>query len=100
MSIKDYGRVPFIPARTLRQHKVYDGSDDRFRSAARLKQALFREEKAWPIGRYKTARGTMRKMGNYLSEAAAAEGANFVSPEIAKTRSARGRLSGGWRTHR
>jgi hypothetical protein len=60
-----------------------DGSDDRFRSAARLRQALFREEKAWPIGRYKTAKGTMRKLGNYLSETAAAEGANFITPAIA-----------------
>lgn len=84
MSIETYGRVPFIPARTLRQHKVYDGSDDRFRAAARLQQALFREERAWPIGRYKTAKGKMRKMGNYLSEAAAVEGANFISPEIAQ----------------
>jgi hypothetical protein len=84
MSIEDYGRVPFIPAKTLRQYKVYDGGDDRFRSASRLKQALFREENSWPIGRYTTAKGTKRKMGNYLSEKAAHEGANFISPEIAK----------------
>jgi hypothetical protein len=84
VSIEDYGRVPFIPAQTLRQHKVYDNGDDRFRSAARLRQALFREEHSWPIGRYTTAKGTKRKMGNYLSEAAAHEGANFISPEIAK----------------
>ena len=84
MSIEVYGRVPFIPTKTLRQYKVYDGGDDRFRSASRLRQALFREEHSWPIGRYTTARGTKRKMGNYLSEAAADEGANFISPEIAK----------------
>jgi len=57
MSIEVYGRVPFIPAKTIRQYKVYDGGDDRFRSAARLRQALFREEKAWSIGRYTTAKG-------------------------------------------
>ena len=84
MSIEVYGRVPFIPTKTLRQFKVYDGGDDRFRSAARLRQALFREENSWPIGRYTTAKGTKRKMGNYLSETAAHEGANFISPEIAK----------------
>lgn len=84
MSIEDYGRVPFIPPQTLRQHKVFDNGDDRFRSAARLRQALFREEHSWPIGRYTTAKGTKRKMGNYLSETAAHEGANFISPEIAK----------------
>ena len=84
MSIEDYGRVPFIPEKTLRQFKVYDSGDDRFRSAARLRQALFREENSWPIGRYTTSKGTKRKMGNYLSEAAADEGANFISPEIAK----------------
>jgi len=84
MSIEDYGRVPFIPEKTLRQFKVYDSGDDRFRSAARLRQALFREENSWPIGRYTTSKGTKRKMGNYLGEAAADEGANFISPEIAK----------------
>ncbi|WP_213736049.1 hypothetical protein [Bradyrhizobium sp. dw_411] len=84
MSIEDYGRVPFISAKTLRQHKVYETGDDRFRSASRLKQALFREEHSWPIGRYTTAKGTKRKMGNYLSEAAADEGANFISSEIAR----------------
>ncbi|MBR1169678.1 PGN_0703 family putative restriction endonuclease [Bradyrhizobium liaoningense] len=84
MNTENYGRVPFIPAPTLRRHKVYEGGDDRFRSASRLQQALFREGRAWPIGRYKTARGTMRKMGNYLSAAAASEGANFISTEIAK----------------
>jgi hypothetical protein len=84
MSIEDYGRVPFIPAKTLRQHKVYDSGDHRFRSAMRLRQALYREENSWPMGRYTTAKGTKRKMGNYLSETAADEGANFISPEIAK----------------
>lgn len=84
MSIETYGRVPYIPNKTLRRYKVYDGADDRFRSAARLQQALFREQQGWPMGRYKTAKGKMRKMGNYLSEAAAAEGANFISPEIAR----------------
>jgi hypothetical protein len=84
MSIETYGRVPYIPNKTLRQHKVYDGADDRFRAASRMQQALFREQRGWPIGRYKTAKGTMRKMGNYLSEAAAADGANFISPDIAK----------------
>jgi hypothetical protein len=84
MSIEDYGRVPFIPAQTLRKHKVYDTGDDRFRAVARLRQALFREENSWPMGRYTTAKGTKRKMGNYLSETAAQDGANFISPEIAK----------------
>lgn len=84
MSIETYGRVPFIPAKTLREHKVYDGGDDRFRSAARLRQALYRKEHAWPIGRYTTAKGTKRKMGNYLAEKDAANGANFISPEVAK----------------
>ena len=84
MSIENYGRVPFIPAKTLRQHKVYDGGDDRFRSAARLRQALYREENAWPIGSYTTAKGKKRRMGNYLAEKDAANGANFISPEVGK----------------
>lgn len=84
VSIQTYGRVPFIPAKTLRHHKALDRGDDRFRSAARLQQTLYREQNGWRIGSYTTARGTRRKLGNYLTEAAASEGANFISPDIAK----------------
>ena len=84
MSVQEYGRVPFIPEKTLKKHKVFDTADDRYRSAQRLRQALYREQHSWPIGSYTTAKGKKRKMGNYLCEKAAAAGANFVTPEIAK----------------
>ena len=84
MSIETYGRVPYLPESTLREHKVYEPANSRFRAAARLRQALFREENAWPIGSYRTKKGRSRKLGSYINASAAQDGANFISPEIAK----------------
>ena len=57
MSVKEYGRLPLVPERTLRKHTAYEPADNRFRSAARLRQALLREQHGWPIGDYRTAKG-------------------------------------------
>jgi hypothetical protein len=84
MSVEHYGRVPYLPEGTLRKHKVYEPADTRFRAAARLRQALFREENAWPIGSYRTKKGRCRKLGSYINTSAAQDGANFISPAIAK----------------
>lgn len=84
MSVEHYGRVPYLPEGTLRKHKVYEPADTRFRAAARLRQALFREENAWPIGSYRTKKGRTRKLGSYINASAAQDGANFISPAIAK----------------
>jgi hypothetical protein len=84
MSIDHYGRVPFVPEKTLRKHQVYEAADGRFRSAARLRQALWREKNGWPIGGYTTAEGKRRAMGNCVSGKAARSGANFIAPQIAE----------------
>jgi hypothetical protein len=57
-------------------------SDNRFRSAARLRQALLRQERGWPLGHYRTTGGKRRRLGNYVAPSAA-EAAAFISPEIA-----------------
>ncbi|MFD2181735.1 PGN_0703 family putative restriction endonuclease [Rhodoplanes azumiensis] len=77
-------RVPFIPETTLRKHQVFEAADSRFRSAARLRQALWREQNGWPIGGYTTAQGKRRTIGNCVSAKAAQAGANFILPEIAQ----------------
>ena len=52
----EFGRpihqLPLIPADVLKKHRVQEPLDTRFRSAARLLQALWREDRALPIGSY------------------------------------------------
>lgn len=81
MSTAELGRVPFIPEATLRAHHVHELADDRFRAAARARQALLREANGWPIGNWGADTDRPREMGSYLSPEHA--GANFITPEIA-----------------
>lgn len=77
-------RLPIIPERVLRAHKVREGYDTRFRSAARLRQALWREEQGLPIGVHRPREGLPRKMGSRISQACGVAGGNFLSPRIAR----------------
>ena len=77
------GRAPIVPPQILDEHSVREESDSRFRAAARLRQALLREERGWPIGHYRTAAGKRRKLGNYVAPIAA-EAAAFINPEVAR----------------
>ena len=81
MSTTALGRVPFIPEATLRAHHVHEPADDRFRAAARARQALLREARGWPIGLWASDTDHAREMGSYLSPEH--DGANFITPEIA-----------------
>jgi hypothetical protein len=49
---KPIHQLPLIPAGVLKKHRVHEPLDTRFRSAARLLQALWREDRDLPIGRY------------------------------------------------
>ena len=75
-------RLPLIPHVILRAHRVHEPFDTRFRSAARLLQALWRERRNIPMGSYVDGRGRQRKLGSRLSAFAAAAGANFLDPEL------------------
>jgi hypothetical protein len=77
-------RLPIVPESVLRDYKVHEPTDSRFRAAARLRQALWREERGLPIGYYSPERGARRKLGNRLSTYAGLTGANFLDPEIAR----------------
>lgn len=76
-------QLPIIPAEILRKHRVFETFDNRFRACARLLQALWRESQQLPIGSHETSDGRQRRIGSLISNAAAEEGRNFLSPEVA-----------------
>jgi hypothetical protein len=80
---KPIHQLPLIPADVLKRHRVHEPLDTRFRSAARLLQALWREDRDLPIGSYGGEDGKRRKLGSRISEAAGQGGGNFLTPEIA-----------------
>jgi hypothetical protein len=80
---KSIHQLPLIPANVLKKHCVHEPLDPRFRSAARMLQALWREDRAMPIGSYVNEDGKRRKLGSRISEAAGRAGGNFLTPEIA-----------------
>ena len=82
MSVLEYGRVPYLPEKALREHKVFEQADDRFRSAVRARQALLREQKGWDIGLYPPTADTQREIGSYLGNIN--PDANFITPEVAQ----------------
>jgi hypothetical protein len=80
---KPIHQLPLIPANILKKHHVHEPLDTRFRSAARLLQALWREDRDLPIGSYVNEGGKRRKLGSRITEAAGRGGGNFLTPEIA-----------------
>ncbi len=83
--IRNVHQLPLIPADVLKKRRVHEPLDTRFRSAARLLQALWREDRDLPIGSYVNEDGKRGKLGNRISEAAGKAGGNFLTPEIAHT---------------
>jgi hypothetical protein len=75
-------RLPIIPDAILRQHKVHEPIDTRFRAAARLLQALWRERHDLPMGYYVSARGRRKPLGSRLNALASAAGGNFLDPAL------------------
>jgi hypothetical protein len=82
---KPIHQLPLIPADVLKKHRVHEPLDTRFRSAARLLQGLWREERGLPIGSHLGEDSKRRKLGSRISEAAGKAGGNFLTPEIAHT---------------
>lgn len=75
--------VPLVPEEILVRHKAFVPTDNRFRAAARLLQALWREDRELPIGSYVDAEGRRVRLGSRITEAAGKQGVNLLSPEIA-----------------
>lgn len=82
MALHNPGLLPLVAERLLRQHHVFERYDTRFRAAARLLQALWRERRKLPEGHYTNAAGARRRLGSRLAADAARSGGNFLTPEI------------------
>lgn len=80
---KPIHHLPLIPADVLEKHHVHEPLDPRFRSAARLLQAPWREDRDLPIGSYLGEDGMRRKLGSRISASAGRAGGNFRTREIA-----------------
>jgi PD-(D/E)XK nuclease superfamily protein len=68
----EYGKpihqLPLSPANILKKRLVHEPLDPPFRSAARLLQALWREDRDLPIGSYVNEDGKRRKLGSRISD--------------------------------
>lgn len=82
MTLHNPELLPLVPERLLRKHHVHERYDTRFRAAARLLQALWRERRKLPEGHYTNAEGHRRRLGSRLATGAAKSGGNFLFPEI------------------
>lgn len=78
-----YRQLPLVPKALLRQHRVDEKFDNRFRACARLLQAIWREEQQLPAGTFGPPNGKQRRIGSLIGSAAAAAGRNFLSPDVA-----------------
>ncbi len=76
--------LPLVPRAILGRHKVDEPFDTRFRAAARLLQALWREDQQLPIGCHTGRTGRPRKLGSRISVKAGNGGRNFLSLETAR----------------
>ncbi|GLI94665.1 PGN_0703 family putative restriction endonuclease [Methylocystis echinoides] len=80
---KPFQQLPIIPTHILKKHRVHEPLDTRFRSAARLLQALWRQDRGLPPGSYVGEDGKPRKLGSRITEKAGMAGGNFLTAEIA-----------------
>lgn len=76
--------IPLVPEAVLKKHFVFVPADQRFRAAARLLQALWREDRDLPAGSFIDADGRRHKLGSSISKQSGREGANFLTPAIAQ----------------
>jgi hypothetical protein len=76
--------LPIVPASALRRHRVHEPFDNRFRSAARLLQSVWRDAKGLPVGSYRRPDGATLRLGSMISDKAGETGRNFLLPEIAR----------------
>lgn len=76
--------LPFVPEAILRKHRAFIPTDNRFRAAARLLQALWREDRDLPIGIHPGREGKNRRLDSSIAISAGMAGANFIHPAIAR----------------
>jgi hypothetical protein len=74
--------LPLVPVETLQRHRMHILTDTRYRAAARLLAALWREERKLPIGSYVAEDGQRHKLGSRIARKAGNAGGNFLSDKI------------------
>jgi hypothetical protein len=56
--------LPLLPTNLLRRHQCAEPQDTRFRSVARLRQSLWREQHGYACGRYVHPDGRTCRLGS------------------------------------
>ena len=74
--------LPLLPPSLLRQHHCAEPNDTRFRSVARLRQSLWREEHGFACGRYTHPDGRTCRLGSMVSARAGSRGVNLIDPSL------------------
>ena len=74
--------LPLLPTGLLRRYHCAEPQDTRFRSAARLRQSLWREEHGYACGRYIHPDGRTCRLGSMVSARVGQRGVNLIDPSL------------------
>jgi hypothetical protein len=74
--------LPLLPPELLRRHSCAGPVDTRFRSMARLRQSLWREERGYPCGRYVDGAGRSHRLGSMVSNRVGRTGINLIDTSL------------------
>ena len=74
--------LPLLPTHLLRRYHCAEPNDTRFRSSARLRQSLWREEHGYACGRYVHPDGRTCRLGSMVSNRVGQRGINLVDPTL------------------
>jgi hypothetical protein len=70
--------LPLLPAGLLHRDHCAQPNDTRFRSVARLRQSLWREEHGYACGRYLHSDGRTCRLGSMVSARTGRRGVNLI----------------------
>ena len=74
--------LPLLPPSLLRRYHCGEPNDTRFRSAARLRQSLWREQHGYACGRYIHPDGRTCRLGSMVSARVGQRGVNLIDPSL------------------
>ena len=74
--------LPLLPVGLLRRYHCAEPNDTRFRSSARLRQSLWREEHGYACGRYIHPDGRTCRLGSMISTRVGQRGINLIDPSL------------------
>jgi hypothetical protein len=74
--------LPLLPTHLLRRYHCAEPNDTRFRSSARLRQSLWREEHGYACGRYVHPDGRTCRLGSMVSSRVGQRGINLIDTSL------------------